>query len=494
MKDRLLHSTGLGLVYSAYAWLLGNAAYVYLAKDGQRSYRVETAAFVFVVLVLTLTLRGPRKRLDSPRQDKVVVPLLLAGAILSILATYAAAIDFPFLSDDYVFLSRYASGALLVERWQFFRPVFEGLFWLLCVVGGGAPWPFHVIALCAHLTNTLFVFLLADKICHSRTPAAIAAMLFALNPLQPEAVLWVSGLQDVLWTGFCLAGLLVYVRHQQLGGRDLTLTLLLVALALGCKETAVCFLLLFPAADWLLFKGNRGRWHFLAYACFVALAVAYIAVRSASVGADDTFLVMPSRYFLKQFVGLPYKTFTQPWSEAVVAVPGWLRFLSVGAAATAVMIPAVRGTMGRLVLAGPVIILIGSIPVYSYFYVSPGLQGSRYLYFPAIGWGLLVGYVVSLMCRSSRAVLLVSTVLLLWCVVSLNVNLSAWHEAARIVRDVQHAPLQDARVRMIDEWRRRYGADLLVRDDIPVEYRGVVIFRNGYQEFLDLARSGFLPR
>jgi hypothetical protein len=131
--------------------------------------------------------------------------------------------------------------------------------------------------------------------------------------------------------------------------------------------------------------------------------------------------------------------------------------------------------------------LIAAVPVYTYFFVSPSLQGSRYLYFPAIGWGLLVSYFVATLCTSRRAMVLTSACLFAWSTAWLTLNLRPWREAAGIVREFAAQGTSGT-------WQERYGNALVVQNGVPIEYRGVVLFRNGYPEFLAMRESGILPR
>jgi hypothetical protein len=477
----------------AYTWLLGNAAYVYLGIGGRRAYRVESALLVFIAIVALLALWRPKKPSEWPPSSSLG-PAFIWISLLAALFVYLPLLSFPFLSDDYVFLWRHVSGAGVGERWQFFRPVFAAIVGPLWVLGGGAPWPFHVAAVGFHLANASLVFLLAKRVSRSPSLAAIASMMFALNPLQLEAVLWMSGLQELLWTGFLLAALLVYTGREQLRAVDLVLSAALVVLALGAKETAICYLLVLPAADGLLFGWTRGRWQLPAYACLSLVAAGYLVLRYAYADVDAGFLSPPSRYFLKQLMTLPYQRYMLPLNRAAVHIPVWVGFLSVSVGATGLLIATMRGTLGKYILVGPVLILMSTIPVYAYFYVAPDLQGSRYLYFPTVGWGILVGHLLISVFRSRRTLVLAATVLLVTNVILLRVNLRPWHAGAQIVRELYHEPAEGAGPVTRERWRERYGDGLVMEDGVPREYRGVVLFRNGYDEFVKLRQSKQLPR
>ena len=62
------------------------------------------------------------------------------------------------------------------------------------------PWPFHAISLMAHVLAALLVYALLRRLVQASSPwpAWLGAALFAVHPVQVEAVAWASGLKDVL--------------------------------------------------------------------------------------------------------------------------------------------------------------------------------------------------------------------------------------------------------------------------------------------------------
>lgn len=79
---------------------------------------------------------------------------------------------------------------------------------------GGTPDPrfFHAASILVHAFNAALVYWLLSRLLKARWPAAGGALLFALHPMQVEAVAWASGLKDLLCATFSLVALLEYVR------------------------------------------------------------------------------------------------------------------------------------------------------------------------------------------------------------------------------------------------------------------------------------------
>lgn len=303
-----LQQSYAGIVSIAMLWTVANCLYVYLLLNGNRSYRIEAAAFLLTFLMLPLVILGRREQDPhsfnlSPRHRY----LLFSIAIALWLATFLPLLRFPFLSDDYVFLSLYKGFGDVLHASQFFRPAFAVFFWALTRIGGGSFLPFHIASLLLHFSAACFVYWLARRLFAASAPASVSFVIFLLNPLQLEATLWSAGLQELLWTVLLLAALRCYVGSQRLSPFRLAGTIALVGCALLSKETAVCFVLLLPAADWVFFRMHRGPLLASAYATFVITLVAYFLVRRGFASIQSTFFVLPSKFFVKQFLATPYK-------------------------------------------------------------------------------------------------------------------------------------------------------------------------------------------
>ena len=95
-------------------------------------------------------------------------------------------------------------------------------FWIaLAAIGqflGGAsaesgipPWPFHLANMAVHLGNVLLVYRILRQLKMEHLPAAIGCVLFALHPMQVEAVAWATGMKDLLSTFLALGGVTCYL-------------------------------------------------------------------------------------------------------------------------------------------------------------------------------------------------------------------------------------------------------------------------------------------
>ena len=86
---------------------------------------------------------------------------------------------------------------------------------------GGQPLGYHLSSLLLHLLNSLLVFQLSYHILERQSAALLAALFYALHPLQTEVVSWISSRGDLLMSLFFLAGLLCHIHTRTRRGRAL---------------------------------------------------------------------------------------------------------------------------------------------------------------------------------------------------------------------------------------------------------------------------------
>lgn len=181
-----------------------------------------------------------------------------------------------------------------------YSPLNQCFYTLLYTIDGYNPAVFHGACLLIHIANGCLVYqtlrrLTADTLrqppaTEART-AFLATLLFAIHPLQVEAVAWVSASKVLLCTGFYLLAtqrFISYLRNQR--GRAYGGALLLFVCAYGCKEQA----LIFPVWATVLcrFYGHRLRsafvwrsvWPFYLVALLFGLVFVYDI--SPSMGFD----------------------------------------------------------------------------------------------------------------------------------------------------------------------------------------------------------------
>jgi len=179
----------------------------------------------------------------------------------SIGLTYANALNNGFVLDDQVVVVDEYRGRRPWERWAILtdpwgnvqgRPLRTLSFDLDYSLFGPDPRFFHLMNILYHGINTALVYHLAGRLLGHGPPAFIAALLFAVHPIQTEAVTYISGRKDLLATLFYLVAFSTFLRYRAAPrAGTLLVAALAFALALLSKESAVTL----PAAcllyDWI---------------------------------------------------------------------------------------------------------------------------------------------------------------------------------------------------------------------------------------------------
>ncbi|MGA2139970.1 MAG: tetratricopeptide repeat protein [Verrucomicrobiia bacterium] len=142
--------------------------------------------------------------------------------------------------------------SLAVSRYY---PLTLTTFWVQRQLWGLNPLPYHLVNVALHSINAVLIFLLLRRL---RVRAAwLAAMLWAVHPVNVESVAWITELKNTQSGVFFFLALLCFLRFETEGGRHWYSRALLCGLAalLSKPSTVVLPLALLLCVWWL-----RGRW------------------------------------------------------------------------------------------------------------------------------------------------------------------------------------------------------------------------------------------
>lgn len=123
-------------------------------------------------------------------------------------------------------------------------------------------WGPHLLNILYHWAASWLACGVAGALLGSPLGGLVAALLFALHPLQTESVANLGGRRDVLSAVFFLGSFLFWLSAHDRDRRALRLTLAVALwmLALGTKQVAVVMPALWVAHAWLMRPGNFGAW------------------------------------------------------------------------------------------------------------------------------------------------------------------------------------------------------------------------------------------
>ncbi len=121
--------------------------------------------------------------------------------------------------------------------------------------GMSAP-AFHIVNVLLHIGNAIVFLYVAFALTGKKFVAVTATLLFALHPINTEAVLWASARKDVLAGFFFLLSFYSYVRYREYPYKNrLLLSLLFFVLALLSKVSVIVLPFLLLLLDW--YEGRK---------------------------------------------------------------------------------------------------------------------------------------------------------------------------------------------------------------------------------------------
>ncbi|MDX9703524.1 MAG: tetratricopeptide repeat protein [Candidatus Auribacterota bacterium] len=187
-------------------------------------------------------------------KQRVACFLLLAAVLL----VYANVINGGFVYDDKSFIvdNRPVKEWLFSRPWDFFiKPevaVWSGIYRPLRTLSfaidyqlfGLNPVGYHCENVLLHCINTLLVFSILSVLLACTKKGFLGALLFAVHPVQLEAVSWISSRGDLLFALFVLISFKWYISmtdDERIKWTSISGLLLLYIFALLSKETAIAF-------------------------------------------------------------------------------------------------------------------------------------------------------------------------------------------------------------------------------------------------------------
>lgn len=195
--------------------------------------------------------------------------LIAACLVVLVVVTYASVCrcDFVNFDDDtYVTRNLRVQSGLSAEslRWgltTFYFANWHPLVWWSYLLDyqlyGLNPLGFHLTNLLWHIASTLMLFAALRRLTGEVWPSALAAALFAVHPLNVQAVAWVSERKGVISTFFWMLTLWCYARYaEQPGWRRY----LAVCASLGAGLMAKQMLVTLPCVLVLLDFWPLRRW------------------------------------------------------------------------------------------------------------------------------------------------------------------------------------------------------------------------------------------
>jgi hypothetical protein len=207
--------------------------------------------------------------------------------------------------------------------------------------------------------------------------------MFLVSPLAPEAVVWCSGIFDVVATTCVLLATLVARTYSDAASASTRVAFVAVNVAaVASKETAAVGIVLVLIDAWL--RGARSR-ALLVDSGVIALFMLVVGITRVA-GATGLSAPPMTRYLPQRDLFGTFGALIDPWHVNILQHRPWAPIagalavicLSLGFLLTA-------EPVRRLSSAGAAVlfVLLPVMPVVRLFFVGADLQGARYLYMAA---------------------------------------------------------------------------------------------------------------
>lgn len=187
------------------------------------------------------------------RSSKLWGVVLLLSLVL---VAYFPAMHGLFIWDDVTFISDNSlihSKSGLLQIWLShastdYWPLTYSLFWFLWRVFGEAPFAYHLLNILVHVANAVMVWKILSRV--GFRWAYAVALIFALHPVNVEAVAWIFQLKTTLSTAFALGTLLYWIRFNSGDKRAYFIALGLFVAALLTKASVVTWPFVLLGFSW----------------------------------------------------------------------------------------------------------------------------------------------------------------------------------------------------------------------------------------------------
>jgi protein O-mannosyl-transferase len=360
---------------------------------------------------------------DHGIADRTLLIVVLALTAVA----YVATLQFEFVYDD----KAQIVGNQLIEHWRFvpyyfhmqvwahinphqagnyYRPVF--MIWMRVnqALFGDHPFGWHLTTVLMHVFATFFVYKLARRLSAREDVSLITALIFGLHPAHVEAVAWVSGVTEALFAILLISSFLWFLDWREGRRNARAYSLLLFALAIFSKETAVLMMPLVFVYEWVYPRESdaslrRRFWTALRPAVpYLAITCGYLYVRGLALNGlfhpvtplDRTtiLLTIPSVlwfYVKLLFVPIGLSAFYDtPYVRSANLHQFWLPLFGVMAFAL-VLFAWWWKTRDRLVAFASALLVLPLLPLMNFSVFFTGeIAHDRYLYIPSIGFALLI--------------------------------------------------------------------------------------------------------
>ncbi len=303
---------------------------------------------------------------------------------------------------------------------------------------------YHIENVLFHIANAILIYIATVLVMGDGFTAFIAAVVFAIHPVQTEAVTWVSGRSNVLFLFFFLLAFLAHVQNRQKGARTLyyCLSLIFFSCSLMSKEMAIVLPLVLILYDMHFFRKDV-RAGIGYYIPFFLVAASYILTRFSVLGViaqksewwgsgipDTAFVTLKAVAEYVRLLIVPVNLrveYMTPPPTAIAGTQALAVFMTLASVALLYAFLRWKKEASFYILW----FFVTLIPVYN---IVPfkAVMAERFLYLPLIGFAALFGILFSKVNTAERIAPPVK-----YCLVSILVSVMVAYGMLSISRNIE---------------------------------------------------------
>ncbi len=260
-----------------------------------------------------MTLKNIWEKLKKHSSLLIVLLILAAG-----IAAYANSFQNEFVWDDndnivnnvyikdWKYVPNFFSENLIAGAGfpsDYWRPILLFTYAIDWQAWNSNPFGYHLTNLLFHLGSALLIFFIIWRLFSERIPAAAAALIFAIHPIQTEAVTYIAGRGDVFSLFFTLAGLLFFLKARSIFKENASMwnyigVAVFFLLSLLTKERSVMFPALLLVMDLFIWKTREFdlikfrqfiKKSLIRISPFLLISAGYLALRATILNFQNTF-------------------------------------------------------------------------------------------------------------------------------------------------------------------------------------------------------------
>jgi hypothetical protein len=404
---------------------------------------------------------------------------VLAFLVLLGLLVYAPILNTTFFSDDFTVLYRLTK--IDFNAGSFFRPLSDASIYFDYIFYGTRAFGFHVSSVLIHAATAFLCYLAAleffrltatDTVSH-KFYAWLCGVLFLVYPFHSEAVVWVVGRGVLLATTFSVLSMIFYLKANGRTGYFLLAAFCYFTSLFG-YESPVLLPLMVVIIEVLCKKWSRTSVR--ALGPYAVAAMVYLIVRFMQLGdiaGNHQYFSLSSSFgqLLLNALRLIERSILPPMQNSLgtmvillvvlVVLSGLLIFHRKKWSAN---------RHNKHMLAYVLLYAISLLPVITVGIDTHDTEGERFLYFPSLFFVLMSVYFLCVWFEKSRKTWIAAAVIFVYYLFFLEISVSNWVKAAGIIRNITAHP------------ERYHTTGNLYIIDLPDDYRGAFIFRNGFEQ------------